>query len=180
MNYKSTRKLKDGRKIIISGAKSSDAIELTSVANKVRAESKYLSLGENDPPMSVEKEIKFIEDMNKASYPSFIVAKLDGKIAGYGMIAIGKNLRNKHRAVLGIATLKEFWGLGIGRKIMDVLMVCAKKLNLEQIFLSVVYENIRAIKLYKDFGFITTGMSEKAMKYEDGTYADFINMVKFL
>lgn len=76
--------------------------------------------------------------------------------------------------------LKAYWGLGIGGKIMQTLIECAKLGEFEQIELNVAEKNERAIKMYESFGFIQTGKRLHTMKYEDGTYADFVDMIKFL
>ncbi len=43
-----------------------------------------------------------------------------------------------------------------------------------------VKNNERAVKMYQNFGFEIIGMKEKALKYQDGTYADEYLMIKML
>ena len=40
--------------------------------------------------------------------------------------------------------------------------------------------NAPAVGLYRKMGFETTGTIPRAFKYKDGTYADFLFMVKYL
>ena len=50
----------------------------------------------------------------------------------------------------------------------------------EQAELEAVSANEPAIALYRKFGFETTGTVPRAFRYGDGTYADFLFMVKTL
>ena len=50
----------------------------------------------------------------------------------------------------------------------------------EQAELEAVSANEPAIALYRKFGFKTTGTVPRAFRYGDGTYADFLFMVKTL
>ena len=42
----------------------------------------------------------------------------------------------------------------------------------------IVSDNEKAIKMYESFGFVATGKRPHAWKYEDGTYADMLFMIK--
>lgn len=47
----------------------------------------------------------------------------NGVVAGTaGIEAVGKKYKLKHRAELGIAILKEFWGLGIGKGLVRLAL----------------------------------------------------------
>ena len=46
--------------------------------------------------------------------------------------------------------------------------------------MDVVSTNVPAVGLYRKLGFETTGTIPRALKYKDGTYADFFFMVKDL
>jgi RimJ/RimL family protein N-acetyltransferase len=48
---------------------------------------------------------------------------------------------------------KDYWGKGIGKKVLDIIEKKAKKLNLESIWLQVLENNERAISLYQKKGF---------------------------
>ncbi|MDE7260854.1 MAG: hypothetical protein K2N78_02150 [Oscillospiraceae bacterium] len=50
----------------------------------------------------------------------------------------------------------------------------------EQMELDVVSTNAPAIGLYKKLGFVPIGTMPRALKYRDGSYADFLLMVKQL
>ena len=173
--------LKNKEKLIIRSSEEKDAEEVLKVYKKKVTETKFLSRGEKDTFPTVE-DLKegtkwFLEDEKSCD----VVAEYLGKIVGTGHIEwYGGKLRSAHTCQLDMGLLKDYWGLGIGGKIMQTLIEVAKQGNLEQIELSVVEENIRAIKMYESFGFVATGKQPHSMKYEDGTYADMVFMTKSL
>lgn len=63
----------------------------------------------------------------------------NGVVAGTaGIEAVGKKYKLKHRAELGIAILKEFWGLGIGKGLVEACVECAKDAGYTQLELNAV------------------------------------------
>ena len=76
---------------------------------------------------------------------------VNGKVAGTaGIEAIGAHYKVAHRAEFGISILKEYWGLGIGRALMEACIQCARTAGYAQLELDVVAENARAISMYQD------------------------------
>ena len=63
---------------------------------------------------------------------------------------------------------------------MSEILAGAKAAGFEQAELDVVSANAPAIGLYKKMGFEITGTIPHAFKYRDGSYADFLFMVKDL
>ena len=173
--------LKNGEKLIVRSEEETDAEITLEVYKQKTKETRFLSRGEHDKFPTVEdmKETSkwFLEDEKSCT----VVAVYQNKIVGTGHIEwYGGKLRSAHTCQLDMGILKDYWGLGIGGKIMQTLIEVAKQGNLEQIELSVVEENIRAIKMYESFGFVATGKQPHSMKYEDGTYADMVFMTKSL
>lgn len=48
---------------------------------------------------------------------------------------------------------KKFWGMGIGKKMLDFICSIAFNMGLSILELNVLEDNIRAIKLYERYGF---------------------------
>ena len=61
---------------------------------------------------------------------------------------------------------------------LEQLLGKIKELGYEQAELTVVSGNDRAYHLYESLGFKEYGRISNANKYQDGTYADDIHMVK--
>lgn len=74
---------------------------------------------------------------------------LNGIPVGYGHLDCEGN-----KVWLGIAVSEGFRGKGIGKLVMEYLILKAEEINLSNIYLSVDKDNSQAIKLYEKFGFL--------------------------
>jgi putative acetyltransferase len=104
------------------------------------------------------------------------VAEYAGKIVGYAIV-----YRPPHRSRKGIGDLaiylhQDFHGVGLGTAMTKRLLEQAKKGGMHKIQLSVVAENLPAIRLYEKYGFKVEGTSEDAFFGFDGKYHDMILM----
>ncbi len=81
---------------------------------------------------------------------------------------------------MGIAIRKDYWGMGIGKMLMQGCIDWCYEKGIDQLELDVVTQNKRAISMYESLGFKNYGTKKHAMKYGDSTYADEYFMIKFL
>ncbi|HEX5564189.1 MAG TPA: GNAT family N-acetyltransferase [Sporosarcina sp.] len=90
-------------------------------------------------------------------------------------------MKLKHRAnVVAMYVKKEKWGAGVGKALLDVLLTEVRSVSgLEQIYLTVVTTNERAIRLYKSAGFEVFATENRALKV-GADYFDEHHMVLFL
>lgn len=64
------------------------------------------------------------------------------------------DLTNKKAEYWGYLGEKEYWGKGLSPQMLEYILKIAKEhYNLEQIYLNVILQNIRAIKAYEKVGF---------------------------
>lgn len=99
----------------------------------------------------------------------------NGKIVGIASVTKGEHDVQKHLAGLGIGLSKEHRGYSIGKKLMRILILSAKKeLQTEILHLSVYSKNRVAINLYKNLGFRKYGKLPKAIRigknYQTGIF----------
>lgn len=171
----------NGHEILLRSASAEDAQMLIDYLRTVCGETRFLMKECDEVDLTVEQEISFIEGLNRAPDGLLILAFLDGEYAGNcSFDNSGGSRRNAHRAGIGIALYQKYTGYGLGRILMDRMIKYAKQLGYEQMELTVVQGNERAIGLYKSSGFEECGRIPYANKYDDGTYADDIFMVKKL
>lgn len=65
-----------------------------------------------------------------------------------------KNINYKEKkAEYAIVIRKEFWGLGVASFATSEIINISKQLGLKKIYLTVLENNLNAIKLYEKFGF---------------------------
>lgn len=91
-----------------------------------------------------------------------------------------KNEKKKmcHRGNVAVSVLKEFWNLGIGKKLLTCLEDYAKEWGLSQLELDYFSGNERGRALYEKIGFIQVGETPNAFILKDGTRYNNIKMVK--
>lgn len=100
----------------------------------------------------------------------FYVAKVDDIVVGYVVCHIS----DKTAHILNISVKKEYQGCGIGSKLLDFLLNKLQHYGVKSVILEVRVDNIKAINLYKKFGFSEVKILPKF--YHDGK--DAILMLK--
>lgn len=158
-----------------------DAEGMVGLMKQVDSQTRFLAREPNEFNTNMLQEKRIIKGVMNRKSEEWFVAIYDGKLIGQASVGIksGK-LRYRHRAGIALCILKEFWGIGIGSALMEKCIEWAKNNKVEQIELEVVSTNERGRALYKKYGFEETGTIPRALKYQDGTYADEITMIKYL
>lgn len=172
-------KMKDRRIATIRKIAVSDAAAIIDFITQADTESTFLMREPGEFEMNVEQEERWIA--NAIDSDAFnLVAEVEGSIAANFQIAVGSRQRVRHFGTIGIIVLKEFWSLGIGRKLMELGIEWAEGRGLDKLKLEVDHTNIRAFSLYSSVGFVVEGTRHMARKLSDGTYRHDYLMAKFL
>lgn len=87
---------------------------------------------------------------NKHDYLIFGILYEEKPIGACGL----KNISNGSAEYWGYIGEKDYWGRGIGKLILDEVIRVAKDLGVKRVWLRVVKNNTRAIKLYERVGFV--------------------------
>ena len=163
--------------IIYREAEKCDAEGLILHMKTVGGETDNLSFGENTFNISTEKEAKFIEKFRNNPGDIMIVALLGDRVIGNASLMRNRTARYSHRAELSITVIKEYWGQGVGSRLMEMLIEFAKKKGLASIYLEVRSDNLRAIRLYQKYGFEKIGTYRGFFKIgEEFHDADFMRL----
>ena len=174
--------LRNGQVCLLRSPELTDAEELVKFVKTTSGETDFVIRYPEEADIPVEQEQFFLKYLNEAARDLMVLAEVDGKIAGNCQFSeIGKSrLKVRHRCSFAIALYKEYWGLGIGSALIELMSEKAVENGYEQMELEVVSSNERAIGLYKKMGFVKTGEIPDAMKFKDGTYYGLDIMVKNL
>ncbi|MGB9732981.1 MAG: GNAT family N-acetyltransferase [Candidatus Micrarchaeia archaeon] len=169
---------KDGRKFTLRAPEISDTKGYLSFINALVEEDAPIMLNLKQDYMS---EVAYVESkirnmLNGSEIP--VVATFEGRIAGDASI-LRKNGRERDNGVLGIAIAKDFRNIGLGGKMISLLLEIAKKNRMRMVELAVYANNPGAIHLYKKLGFAEIGKLPKAGLF-GSNYVDEILMVKEL
>lgn len=166
-------KLKNGKTLIVRKPVIEDAKAIINVISVADTETKFLARNPDEFHITEDEEKVFINNVLNDSDMEWFVAEYDGKVIGNCSVGlVNKNVRYRHRAEVTFVILKDYWGLGIGGKLMQQCIEWCKNKNITQIELAVVVNNEHAIKMYENFGFKIIGTIPKAMRYPDGTFVD--------
>lgn len=170
----------EGKLLIIRNALVEDAPRLIELIKKLDTETSFLLREPDEFNMTVEMEEKFLEEKLDSETGILIIAEVDGNIIGSCSLEGSKRKRLRHAVNLGIALTSEYWGLGIGRKLMESAISWSKENEISRITLQVDAVNYRALSLYTKLGFQVEGTFIKDKLLSDGTYRNSYAMALLL
>ncbi|RRJ25922.1 GNAT family N-acetyltransferase [Lachnoanaerobaculum gingivalis] len=142
--------------IIIKEAKPEDANKLIEYTKIVGAQTDNLSFGKEGIDGTVQEEKEFIKRINSDPKSVMYFAWKNEDIVGCANIS-GMKRRMSHRANFAVSVVKSEWGSGIGSALLEKCISFAKDNGIEIINLDTRSDNLRAISLYKKFGFVKIG-----------------------
>ena len=127
--------------------------------------------------MDAEQESRFLARKAESPNEIEVIALMEGKIVGTaGIDAVGAFYKLRHRAEFGVNILKEYWGLGVGRALMEACIQCAREAGYAQLELSVVTENTRAIALYQKAGLVEFGRNPRGFRSRTSGFQQIVFM----
>ncbi len=181
MKYNKIINLKNGKEALLRNGEFADGEAVFVNFNETHAETDYLLSYPDENSFDAQQEAEFLKEKAESSNEIQIVAVVDGVVAGTaGIEAVGSKYKLKHRAELGIAILKEYWGLGIGKALMEACIECVKNAGYTQLELNVVAENERAVSLYKKMGFVEYGRNPRGFNSRVSGYQEVLYMLLVL
>ena len=165
MEFYQTVLLKDGRTCILRNGTEADAKPVLDVFVRTHGQTDFLSSYPDESTHTVEGEAKFLKGQTEDERAIEIIAEIDGVAVGLAGIGCVRNgYKTRHRAEFGISIDEAYWGLGLGHALTAACIECAKRAGYEQMELSVVADNTRAIALYERFGFTEFGRNPKGFR----------------
>lgn len=177
MKYNKTIILKNGTECCLRNGIESDGKAVFDNFNLTHEETDYLLSYPDENSFEAVKEGQFLKEKTESKNEIEIIAVIDGVVAGTaGIEAIGSKYKLKHRAEFGISVAKAFWGLGIGRALMEACIECACNAGYLQLELNVVSDNTRAIAMYESAGFVEYGRNPKGFNSRIAGFQEIIYM----
>ena len=141
----------------------------------------YLEEKDIDRVVAIEEEsnpvpwtIKNFRDCIEKGYYS-LVLKEDNKVIGFAILSV--STEESHLLNIGLTSLKR--GRGLGRELLEKMIMAAEVMGSKKIFLEVRISNVIAIDLYKASGFKEVGLRKKYYRLKEGR-EDAILMSKSL
>lgn len=172
---------KTGYEVTLRNAEIKDAENLINYLKITTAETPYLMREPDEVSLSLEQEENFIQRIMDSDRELMLAAIIDGKYIGNcSLMGVGEYKRYRHRCDVAIALYQEYWGRGIGKILLEIVLGIARENGYEQAELEVTADNKKAIALYEKLGFEKYGHFPDHMKYANGNYADAYWMMKKL
>lgn len=177
MEYRKTITLRDGRICILRNGTEKDGKAVLENFLLTHEQTDNLLSYPDESDITAEQEAQFLKGKTESSCEIEILAEVEGIVAGLaGIGSMGSNYKVHHRTDFGISIDQAYWGLGIGRALMDACIECAKKAGYEQMELNVVSENSRAIDMYEKAGFVEFGRNPRGFKSRLSGYQELVYM----
>ncbi|KOA19418.1 spermidine N(1)-acetyltransferase [Clostridium homopropionicum DSM 5847] len=169
-------KMKNIENIIVREAIIGDAEELNKLLETVTTETEHFGYEPDEFNISVETQEHTINMYSMTDNAVLLVALLNDKIVGSLSFRAGGTNKLRHSGEFGVQVLKEYWGLGIGKKLIKHLIRWAKENKIiKKINLRVRIDNTSARHLYKKLGFKQEGILRKEFM-SNGKFYDLIYM----
>jgi RimJ/RimL family protein N-acetyltransferase len=168
---------KDGREFTIRKPTIDDAEEIIKYSKQLFASTDQVLTTLEEYTITVENEIKWIENLNDNANSLLLIAEMDNSVSGLLFLIPNTKKKILHTGEFGVSVHPAYQGQRIGQLLIETLLEWARQnIQIEKVFLQVFATNANAIKLYKTLGFIEEGRHIKAIKQADGTYVDIIQM----
>lgn len=148
----------DGSTIRIRHARVTDARILLAYLKRVGGQTDNLTFGAEGIGLTEIEEHSFLADLLTRDNSFAIVAEWNGHLAAMLTFVGGTRDRLRHGGEMGISIDRTCWGIGLGRRMIQLLLEWAPSTGIvRKINLIVRADNARAIALYESLGFKIEG-----------------------
>lgn len=178
MKYQKQIVLKNQQACLIRSACESDAEAVLACLKATHGQTDFLLSYPEESGFDLEQERQYLAEKERSEREIQLCAIVDGRLVGLADVSeVGRYERVRHRAELGICIEKAFWGLGIGRAMVELCVECARAAGYAQLELHCVRENQRAIKLYESVGFRECGSNPRGCRSRVTGWQEVVFMV---
>lgn len=174
--------LKDGRPAVLGFVTDSDARDMLNLIFTTAYETPFTGRSPEDCcTLTEEDQHRWIAEAeyNPNRIPLF--CRVNNRLVGVCEIEFLGWKYVSHRAQISLSIIKEFWGQGIGSKMIQTMEAIARtRPHVRQLELDFFECNDRARDLYEHYGFRIVNMFPDAMILNDGTTLNEYRMVRKL
>lgn len=175
--------LKSGREVLLRYARVEDAEKLVAFINPIVQEPARILL---NVLQTLEGEEAYLKDMasnmeKEDALKLFATISVNGIEEIVGVVDVDRGrYKQRHLGTLGLSIRKDFRGEGLGRVLIEEVLMQAKTImKLEMVTLGVDAENPAAVALYTKMGFQEYGRLPRAI-LQQGVYEDEILMYRMI
>lgn len=171
---------RSGRRIVIRQVVESDAGRMVRLMQTLLDETPFMLRLPHEQRETPTEESRYIRHL-RASGNSVALFAEDAGLPVAALIVTGGGLtRLAHVGYLGMGVLRRYWGVGVGRAILQAATDWGREHEIiRKISLQVFDNNRRALNLYRSVGFVEEGRLRREV-LEDGQFIDMIQMALFV
>lgn len=127
---------------------------------------------------SYEQQKNILEEKINKNFP-VIVAELDGNVAGFGMYSEFRfREAYKYTVEHSVYVNENFHGKGIGKKLLQELILLARKQKLHTMIAVIDAENQGSVEFHEKFGFVTAGIiKESGYKFDRWLHSVIMQLI---
>jgi RimJ/RimL family protein N-acetyltransferase len=172
-----THLTKQGRHFVLRQPTVNDAAGILRFATTLFAATDQVLTTPEEYTITLEQERQWINSFLENPNALILIAELDGETIGLLTFTAHPKKKMAHTGEFGISVHPHHQGKGIGKKMIEHLLLWAKDHpQIEKVNLGVFASNQAAIDLYKKCGFKEEGRQLKAIKQPSGEYTDLVLM----
>lgn len=169
------------QEVIFEEAEPADARVVQVFMRQVIQETDYLVAESTGFAYSESEVEQMLEDSLAHEGRLCLVAKIGEKIIGLIHVRSDSSYRISHIGNLFIAVLKDYWGYGIGRILLENALDWAEEMGvLTRLEMTVQVRNERAVHLYQTCGFEIEGIQKRGARTDEGEWLDLYYMAKLI
>lgn len=136
-------------------AERSDSRAMLALLQELQGETDYLCI---DTEITLEEQRELIIKYKEHPRSIMLVIEIDGQLVGTANVNVESHEELKHNAEIGMAILRDFWGHDIGSFVLEELIHYCETIDIHSISFEVRSDNMRALHLYRKYGFETIGV----------------------
>lgn len=127
---------------------------------------------------TLEQQMSILADKQSKKFP-VIVAEINGFVAGFGMYSEFR-FREAYKFTVehSVYVSQDHHGKGIGKLLLEELIVLAKRQNLHTMIAVIDSENQSSVEFHERFGFKTVGIiKESGFKFDRWLHSVFMQLI---
>ncbi|MBK5429514.1 MULTISPECIES: GNAT family N-acetyltransferase [Bacillus] len=169
----------NGLTYTVRSAVQTDAEQLSKMRVQIDGETENMDREEGEGFIDTKGFQEIIKTDSGKTRNLFLVTEVHNRIVGFSRCE-GSDLRRlSHKVEFGVCILKEYWGYGIGKNLLQESIKWANANEVKKIALQVLETNEKAIQLYKKLDFEIEGILKNDKKLSDGKYYNTVVMGRF-
>ena len=171
-----TYQLKSGKSIVIREVETHEAEKLIDLKMSYIKNTTTIPLLLEEYQNNPKVELKLITEYQKSTNSILLVAEVENELIGNIDLTGSKRSKMYHTGMIGMGIKEKWRNQGLGKILIESVIDWAKnESEIELIWLDVYASNELGYNLYKNTGFIVSGVVNDFFKDENG-YVDKVQM----